>query len=300
MNTKDDDRLLPDFFEQLRLRGFTEASARTYRGRVKNLRDYYRRSPLECSAAEVRAYFLHLIDDRRLAPRSITLTRRALECFFRGHGRAELIRDLPRLRAENKGLPVVLDYVEIEGLLDAANSLRDRTMLLTIYSAGLRLGEAARLRPGDLDFARRQLHVRLGKGRKDRLTLLPPACHEALRNYLRRYRPQHYLFYPRDAPHRPLNHRRIQSIFEDALRRSGCRKRASVGALWHSFATHLLECGTDIQAIRGLLGHASLRTTLRYLHLRRPDLMGIESPLDQGRIRLPESPRLPLPAIRKI
>ena len=285
---KNIDHLPVDLTENMRLAGFTEKTIVTYTGRIRDLARYLGRSPVKITGPKLRAYFLHLIQERGLKPRSVMLTRRALEYFFRRYGRPRVINAIPRMPRVERHLPVVLDYGEVERLLQSAATPRDRALLLVTYAAELRVSEVAALRVGDLDFARRQIRVRQGKGRKDRMTLLPAGAHACLLEYIQTYRPYDLLFHAQRHIDRPLHTRSIQTMFKSTLKRAGIHKPAPIMSLRHSFATHLLENGTDLFSIQMLMGHARISTTMRYLHLRRPDLLGVRSPLDTGLIEVGE------------
>ncbi|AOT71300.1 tyrosine-type recombinase/integrase [Geosporobacter ferrireducens] len=158
-------------------------------------------------------------------------------------------------------------------------SYQHLAILMTIYAAGLTVSEAAKLKVSDIDSKNMQISVRCGKGKKDRYTLLSKTNLDILREYWMRYHPGDYLFMGADGKS-PITARTIQRIFEEAKEKAGIKKNASVHTLRHSFATHLLEAGTDICYIQRLLGHTSINTTTIYLHLRRMDLLNIVSPLD--------------------
>ena len=151
-------------------------------------------------------------------------------------------------------------------------------MLLT-YSGGLRLGEVVRLKVGDIDSDRNLIHIRQAKGRKDRYTLLSKVALEALRAYYRKYQPQTWLF-PGAKPGRHLHERSVQKVFDRAQEKAGIRKDVSTHTLRHSFATHLLESGTDLRYIQELLGHKSSKTTEIYTHVSEKNIGQIQSPLD--------------------
>jgi len=188
---------------------------------------------------------------------------------------AESIR---RPRPERR-LPVVLSRGEVRRLLGEVKNPKHRALLMLIYSAGLRVGEAVRLRPGDLDPERRLLFVRGGKGRKDRYTLLSERAVAAVREYLEREEVGPWLF-PGPRPDRPLSTRSVQKIVAQARIAAGIKKHITVHTLRHSFATHLLEAGIDVRYIQELLGHASARTTQIYTHVSRRALEHVRSPLD--------------------
>lgn len=159
-------------------------------------------------------------------------------------------------------------------------NLKHRAILFLIYSAGLRVGEVVRLRVSDLDAERGTVHIRQGKGKKDRLTLLSHVAYSLLRTYLEEEQPQVWLF-PGQERGSHIRERTVQKVFEQAYRASGVAKPASVHTLRHCFATHLLENGTDLRYIQELLGHQSSRTTERYTHVSIRDISRIQSPLDR-------------------
>ena len=189
------------------------------------------------------------------------------------------VRGIP-LPVAGRKLPVVLSREEVRRILDATPNPKHKLLLSLIYAAGLRLGEVSRLRVGDIDVDRGMLHVRGGKGNKDRYTLLGDVVCRQLADYPRPDDPKAYLF-PGTAPGRHLNARSIQKVFQQACARAGIAKRATVHTLRHSFATHLLEQGTGLRHIQELLGHSSSRTTEIYTHVSSSELRRIRSPLDE-------------------
>jgi site-specific recombinase XerD len=178
-----------------------------------------------------------------------------------------------------KKLPVVLSREEIQAIFSATENLKHRALLMTIYSAGLRVSEAVHLKVSDLDSYRMVIRVEQGKGQKDRYTLLAQRTLEVLRDYWREYRPSGWLF-PGNPATEPLSVSSVQRVFGKVLVRAAIKKAASVHTLRHSFATHLLEDGTDLYHIQRLLGHTTPKTTTIYLHLSRKDLRSVTSPLD--------------------
>ena len=178
-----------------------------------------------------------------------------------------------------KRLPEVLATSEIKALLQATTNLKHRTILMTIYAAGLRVSEAATLRINDIDSKRMLIRVRQGKGNKDRYTLLSEVNLSLLRTYWKEYRPKTWLF-PGVTPNKPITTRTIQKVFQMGKEKAKISKDVSVHSLRHSFATHLLESGTDIYYIQRLMGHSSTKTTSLYIHLKQEDLLKIKSPID--------------------
>jgi site-specific recombinase XerD len=182
------------------------------------------------------------------------------------------------MRREKK-LPVILSYHEVQTILSGIANIKHRAVLITIYSAGLRLSEALHLRVVDIDSQRMLIRVDQGKGHKDRYTILAERALTILREYWKACQPVNWLF-PGDRNDRPMGPSTIQRVFKLARERAGIQKPASVHTLRHCFATHMLEAGTDIYYIQQLLGHGSTRTTSIYLHLGKKALSRATSPLD--------------------
>lgn len=178
-----------------------------------------------------------------------------------------------------KKLPVVLSRPEVARLIEAASGFRDRAILMSLYSAGLRAGECVRLRPSDIDSDRMMIRIEQSKGRKDRYVMLSERLLSHLRRYWRTCRPQLWRF-PGSDPSRPLSTDRVRRIVASARQRAGIAKRVSPHTLRHSFATHLLERGDNIRVIQMLLGHHSLRSTQLYTHVAQTYVRDTKSPLD--------------------
>ena len=192
--------------------------------------------------------------------------------------RAFLLEEIPFPRTEQR-LPLILSREEVARILTAPLHLKTRALLMTIYAAGLRRSEAARLRVNDIDSARMTITVRQGKGQKDRVVMLSPVLLQTLRQYWRHNKPKQWLF-PGENPDQPISDNDIFGVFHNAVRRAGITKKVSPHSLRHSFATHLLESGTDLRTIQILLGHRSLKTTARYLHVSQQHVRATASPLD--------------------
>jgi integrase/recombinase XerD len=263
----------------LKLKGYSPKTQAAYLGYMKNFVRYFGRSPAKMGEEEIREYLYHLVTEKDLGDSSINSAYSALKFFYKTTlGRDWNVAKIPRRKTE-KRLPVVLDGSEIKQLFAVTTNLKHRALLMTTYSAGLRVSETAHLKVSDVDSKRMQLLVAQGKGKKDRYALLSRVTLNLLRDYWRQYRPFSWLF-PGRLPERPISTRSIQKVFEKAKRKAGIKKPATVHTLRHSFATHLLEAGTDIYHIQKLLGHTSPKTTAIYIHLRRQDLLNIVSPLD--------------------
>ena len=261
------------------VRGMAVRTRETYLRAVTGLARYYHRSPDQISDDEVQAYLLYLIRDRQRSWSTCNITVNALRFLYH----TTLKRDrttfcVPSPRQPGT-LPAILSREEIERLIAHAANPKHRTMLLTIYAAGLRLNEALHLRVTDIDSARMTIRVEQGKGGKDRYTVLSRRLLETLRTYWTTARPSTWLF-PSQETGRPLHPTALQKAYHLAKLRAGIKKPGGIHGLRHAFATHLLEAGVDIHTIQRLLGHAYVGTTTRYFQLTRHTEMGPDSPLD--------------------
>ena len=270
--------------QEMKLLGYSDATIRMYTGSVGELARFCGKSPLDISQAEVRDFFVHLAE-RGASATKRRISRCAIKSFYKIHGRGDYIDFIPRPRRTFR-LPEVLDESEVETILNLCRTLRYKLLFTLIYSSGLRISEALDLRISDIDAARRTIHVRMAKGGKDRYTVLSSKALVLLKFYLNRYRPESLLFFSRDDRARKMQKRHCQQVFHELVLESRIGKRAHIHTLRHSFATHLLEHDTNIFYIMKLLGHASVSTTLVYLHLQRLDGLNIRSPLDLADISL--------------
>jgi site-specific recombinase XerD len=250
----------------LRIRNYSPRTIACYTQRVAAFARHFGRSPTALGPEHIRAYQTVLVERKRASWTLVNQTVCALR-FLYGTTlqRPGVIEQIPFPR-QPKRLPVVLSRAELARFFAAVPNLKHRTVLMTMYGAGLRLSEALRLRVGDIDSARQCLRVAQGKGQKDRYTVLPPTLLQQLRVYWKATRPSSWLF-PGQRPDQPLTMTAIQRRCGPAARRAGLAKRVSTHTLRHCFATHLLEAGTDLRTIQQLLGHHSLQTTAVYLHV---------------------------------
>jgi len=239
---------------------------------------HYHRSPDELTQDEIRSYLLHL-QERGLSPSSRNVAISGLK-FFYHHTLGWNERDLfipPRKRTWR--LPEVLSPREVERLLSATVKLRDRCLLMTAYSAGLRVSELVHLKRSDIDPERMMIRVEQGKGKKDRYTILSQRLLGELRRYKQVYQPVMWVFFGKNR-NCPLDITAAQKVYNLAKQKSGVEKGKGIHTLRHCFATHLLEAGVDLVTIKTLLGHNSLQSTQRYLQIRQPKLGSTTSPLD--------------------
>ena len=263
----------------MRLRRFSPKTITCYLACMKGVAKHFRKSPAELGDEEIRAYLHYLMEERKASQSVLVQTYSALKFFFENTLQKQwnAIR-IPRCKQRRK-LPGVLTREEVESILSATKNLKHRAILMTLYSAGLRIGEVTRLKASDIDSGRMMIRVNEGKGLKDRYTLLGERNLEILRRYWKAYRPLEWLFPGRNASE-PVSISAIQRVFKTSLAKAGIKKKASVHTLRHCFATHLLESGTDLYYIQRLLGHKSAGTTSVYLHITGKDIGKIKSPLD--------------------
>jgi len=264
---------------ELKVRGYSMKTIRAYRGHVERFYCFYEANP-GVSTLDLVPVFSHLLLEQGLSHAYVNQAISAVK-FYLVTVCGMLEGSFPYVRPKKvRKLPNVLASSEVVRLLSAVDNRKHRAILYLAYSSGLRVGEVVRLRTTDLDRARKTLHVRLGKGRKDRFTVLFDSALEVIDQYMRIYEPSGWLF-PGQDPFRHLTERTVQKVFEQAVRAAHISKKVSVHSLRHSFATHLLEDGVDIRYIQELLGHKSIQTTEIYTHVAATDARRIVSPLDR-------------------
>ncbi len=274
----------PGLFEtvrrEMRLRNYSHKTIKAYVSCIRSFAHYFLpRHPRSLTEQDIKSYLLFLIDKRKFNSSSVNQAFNALRFLY-----VELYRmpfavgSIPRPRSE-KRLPAILSQGEVVQLLGVVENLKHKTILMLIYSAGLRVGEAVRVKVEDIDVQRGLIHLRSGKGKKDRYTLLSEVMREKLNNYFREYKPRDFLFEGFNG-RRHIAERSVQNVFQRAVTDAGINKPVSVHSLRHSFATHLLESGTDLRFIQELLGHNSSKTTEIYTHVSKRVLGKIVSPLD--------------------
>ncbi|UJF35506.1 tyrosine-type recombinase/integrase [Paenibacillus hexagrammi] len=263
---------------ELLRRGYSPKTLKAYCGQVERLFHYVKEQHVIWSDQMIQNYSLYLLN-KNCSHAYVNQAISAIKFYFQKVLQQQDTTPYVRPKKENK-LPNVLSIKEVTSILKAIQNIKHQAILYLTYSSGLRVGEVVRLRLQDFDIERKTLLIRQGKGRKDRLTLLSDTALEIVQRYSQQQKPEVWLF-PGQTSGRHLTERSVQKVFEQALAVSGVRKEVSVHSLRHSFATHLLEGGTDIRYIQELLGHQSTRTTERYTHVSVKDIRRIKSPLDQ-------------------
>jgi site-specific recombinase XerD len=268
-----------EFIKTMTLKNYAQNTIRTYKSMMQEFLEYYRDlDPAKITEVQIRDYLLHLIEDRNV---SISYQNQSINAikFYYEHilGRPVRTYYIQRPKKE-KILPNVLSEEEVLLILNSTDNLKHKTILSLIYSAGLRRGELINMKINDIDSKRMYVIIRQGKGRKDRYSILSEKVLELLRWYVKQYKPVEWLFEGQFGGQYGASS--IQHILKDAVAVSKIRKKVTVHTLRHSFATHLLERGTDIRYIQELLGHQSSKTTEIYTHMTQRGLGKIKSPLD--------------------
>jgi len=263
----------------MELRNFSPRTQTAYLSAVTNLSKHFMKSPEEISQEQIEDYLLYLKNERKLSYSTRNQVISGLKFLFNQTlNNPDMRLQLPRKKVPVK-LPEVLSVDEVNRLLNAHNNIKHRLILMTGYSAGLRVGEVVRLKPRHIVSTRMLILVEDGKGGKDRYTLLSKNLLESLRNYWQSHRPAKWLFPSRD-PEMHISRSTAQKLFVSAKKKAGISKGRGFHTLRHSFATHLLESGVDISTIQKLLGHRQLSTTLIYLHVSKRIISAVKSPLD--------------------
>lgn len=262
--------LRQQMLDAMELRAFAQRTRETYLHWAIELARHTRRAPEQLDAADLERFLLHLLRVQHLAPATCNQALHALRflwCVVLK--RPEIVVELPNAHVPRR-LPEILSRAEVARILEAAGNLRHRALLMATYAAGLRVSEVSHLRVADIDSERMALRIEQGKGARDRYSLLPSQLLATLRLYWRAYRPRVWLFPQRHADV-PIDTSQAQKWFYAARDHAGITKRVGIHGLRHAFATHLLEAGVDLRTIQGLMGHSSLGTTQRYLHLIQPN-----------------------------
>ena len=284
--------------EDMLVRNLSANTIDAYTYHVDRFVNFVGRPAEELGPEDIRAFQLHLVREKEVGWSSFNQAVCGLRFLYRFTIPRDWHVEMIPFGKRPKRLPLVLGQEDAARLIQCTSNLKHRTVLLTLFAAGLRLSEATHLKVTDLDSQRMQLRVMHGKGAKQRLVPMSPRLLTALRNYWREYRPPTYLFPGKDHD-TPLSGTTMQKAVKAAAREAGLSTAISPHTLRHSYATGLLEAGVDLLTISQLLGHKSFMTTMIYLHVRRPHLQSTPSPIDWLPVRqCPrwlETPRLEPP-----
>jgi site-specific recombinase XerD len=266
--------------DDMKLRNFAPRTIEVYVSRVAAFARHFGRSPEHLGRDEVRAYLLHLVHEKHVCWSSFNQTVAGLRFLYEVTLGREGVLVHVACPKQPKKLPVVLSLDEVARFFAAIVGIKHRAILMTAYAAGLRISEVVALRVDDIDSQRMVLRIRQAKGRRDRYVMLSPRLLALLREYWQAARPTEWLF-PGEIPGRPLSVGTVHRVCVQAARDAGLGKHVTVHTLRHSFATHLLEAGTDIRTIQVLLGHRNLKTTAVYTHVSPLAVETTRSPLDR-------------------
>ena len=269
--------MFEDLSTELKLRNYSEKTLTAYLTHNKKFLEYAKKSPEEATQDDVKSYLVYLIYNRKVSPKSVALVKAALKFYYD----EMLNKGIVKIKTPkaDKHLPVVMSREEVKRLIGAAKSSKSRLIIMLMYASGLRLSECLKMGQKDLELDQKTGWVRAGKGNKDRMIILSDSLIGALKEYVVGRSESSYLFENKEGE--PLTSRNVQKIVKRAAIRAGINKKVSPHTLRHSFATHLLESGTDIRKIQELLGHANLQTTQIYTKVSTEELKKVKSPLDE-------------------
>src|SRR5215469_4603025 len=276
-------QLRQKMLEELQRRHYAYRTANTYIRIVRDFAAYFHRPPDKLGPEHIRQYQAYLFQNKKLSPATVSQYVSALRFLFVKTLRRHFLTEHIPFPKSPRRLPVVLSPEEVTRLIDAARNLYHRTLLMTLYSTGVRRSELCRLKVSDIDSQRRMIRITQGKGSRDREVPLSQTLLQALRVYWRWMKPKTYLF-PGTVHHRradvPITSNIVWLACRQAAEAAGIDKRIHPHSLRHSCATHLLDAGADLRTIQVLLGHSRLEHTLIYLHLSRKHLQAVANPLD--------------------
>ena len=276
-------RLRRMMLEELQRRNYSKSTIRYYLQAVADFARYFGKSPDKLGPGELRSYQAYLLRERKLAVGTVVAHVSALRFFFLKTLKRRLpLDDIPYPKHPRR-LPMILTVEEVARLIDSARNLLDRTLLMVLYSTGMRNCEVRHLQVKDIDSQSMLIHIQRGKGGRNRYVPLSPKLLETLREYWRWMKPKTWLF-PGTVHNwradKPLTPKVVWDACQFAAQRAGIEKRVYPHLLRHSYATHLLETGADLRTIQLLLGHIELEHTVLYLHLSRRHLQAFPNPLD--------------------
>ena len=263
----------------MRIRNYSPRSINTYVSVISHLAQHFNTSPEQLTVDQIKDYLQYKIKNRSCSVSLVNQTISALKILYQdilGMQWEDLKIKRPR---KEKKLPVILSRQEVDAVISQIRNPKHKAMLAVVYSAGLRRHELVSLKVSDIDSARMFIRVNQGKGKKDRETLLAQNTLKLLRQYYILYKPSGLLFEGRPEG-TPISFTSLSNILKKALKKAGINKKATIHSLRHSFATHLLEQGTNIKIIQRLLGHHSIRTTMVYLQVASIDPKAVSSPFD--------------------
>jgi site-specific recombinase XerD len=266
--------------QRLKLKGYSLSTIRTYLNEVGTfLRTIKHHKADDFTTQRIKDYLQYCLEKINLTEHTLHSRMNALKFYYEQVLKKEkFFWDIPRPKKGTQ-LPKVISKEEMIRLLKAIENLKHKTMIMLGYACGLRVSEITGLELKDVDEDRRMLHIRRAKGKKDRIVSLSPVMLVMIQEYKSQHKTEKYLF-EGQTPGTMYSTRSLESIIAAAKQRAGINKAGSMHMLRHSFATHLLDKGTDVVFIQKLLGHNDIKTTLRYLHVTNKDIVNIISPIE--------------------
>ena len=270
--------LRQQFERHMTLHRLSPKTLSAYMIAVKSLSAHYKQSPDQLTDSQIQNYLDYIIIDRKLAWNTCNVQFSGIKRFYK-----HVLNRIPRISIppwpKERKIFMALSREEVERILTACNNLKHYALLLTVYSAGLRVSEVVKLQPVHIERSRKMIRIEQGKGRKDRYTVLSETLLKTLEEYWRTYRPGKWIF-PGSTRDKHLSIDSAQQIYYKAKIKAGVKRGRGIHTLRHSFATHLLEQGTRTYVLQQMLGHKSIRTTARYLHISNEDISKVISPAD--------------------
>ncbi len=271
-------KLRKAFTDFLTLHRYSPKTVEAYLLSVKGLAFHYNISPDKLSNSQIQKYLQYLIEEKKYEWSSCNVVLCGIKCFYDNIVQRDTTLVIPP-RPRSKKLPEILSQKEVSSLLNSVTNVKHYTILLAVYSAGLRVSEVATLRPWHIERERGLIRVEQAKGRKDRYTVLSSVFSDALKAYIRLCQPDQWLFFGRDK-NTPVSVSTVQKIFSAAKTNANIQNVKGIHTLRHCFATHLIEQGVDIQTIQRMMGHRYLSTTAGYIHISNDRIRSVISPMD--------------------
>lgn len=273
-------KALQQFIDQLHLKGYSKNTIKTYTNEFLQLLKTLKNTPVNnLDAEKIRSYFLYCIKSLQKSESIIHSRINAVKFYFEQVlGREKVFYNIPRPKKPST-LPKALSTQDIKKMFSTIKNKKHQLLMKLCYGMGLRVSEVVNLKLSDIDSSRMQVHIQQAKGKKDRYAILPESVVDDLRNYCKIYQPKDYLFEGQNGG--KYSTRSVQQVFKNAMKKAKINKKVGVHSLRHSYATHLIEQGTDIRFVQELLGHNKISTTMAYTQLTDPIKRKIKSPLDQ-------------------
>ena len=276
------DHVIKHMRQMLELKSYSKSTQRTYLNEIQQFLQIIKQEPADnFTTKRLKDYLQYCYATLKLTENTIHSRMNALKFYYEQVlNKEKLFWDIPRPK-KRLILPKLLNETELRKLFNSLTNKKHKAMLFTVYSAGLRVSEVVNLKLSDIDSSRMQIMIQCAKGKKDRYVNLSPVLLDILRAYVKEYKPAPKAFvFESEQTGKPYPTRTVQQVFNNALKKAGIKKEVGIHSLRHSFATHLLDKGTDIKYIKDLLGHFNITTTERYLHVSKQQLVNIVSPFD--------------------